>query len=670
MRIVVAAALVWATILSYLAIARHDAFDSNAFDLGYVTQTLWNTAHGRPFVFTTVDGLPFSPEGTLDVNHLRNPHSLLAFHVEPLVLLIAPLFLLWPDPRLLLVLQSTCLAAGAIAIAALARRRTGSDAGAIVFGTVYLLSPSIVAAALSDFHVVTAAAALIPAALYLGDAGRPRLAFVTAMLAAFAREDAAILVAALGGYLWLRGHLAARGQGLPGNWLLVGAGGWAAISLGIVIPFFNGTISALIHHQPSLGSVFWHRYEWLGATPLEAVRNVVERPMLLTGWFGRGEIQAYLLTLAMSGGLIALLAPDVLAIAAPIVLLNALSSFDWMRSGGAHYSVILVPVVLLAGIESYRRLSRWIGTLAKTTLPAGRVIGVSSTPILLSITLIAAVANQLWLGASPVVPGLAWPRPGQRQAIVESVLATIPADASVAATSAVYPHIATRERAYWFPATNGADYVAIDAASNTNPMSPRETNDRVATLLAEGYYQLTVAAPGFLLLQKSAQSTTPADFELPDRFYDFARDRSGVPTAAHRLGVEFGESLHLDAFDVEQRSSQTIFGPSAIVTTYWHVDAPIRDHLSFVFFLTRRTDGAMIGELPDAAAEPIWYPPYIWRPGETVHVRLDVPRVDDLQAIGVAVLGDTGERLPIQAPPSSALWENGTIVRIARLDER
>src|SRR5262249_24217446 len=120
-RIVVAGALLWAVAFSSLAIARHDAFESNAFDLGYVTQTLWNTAHGPPFVFTPVDGLPLSPEGALDINRLRTPHSLLAFHVEPLLLLIAPVFAVWPDPRFLLVLQSTALAAGAIAIAALAR---------------------------------------------------------------------------------------------------------------------------------------------------------------------------------------------------------------------------------------------------------------------------------------------------------------------------------------------------------------------------------------------------------------------------------------------------------------------------------------------------------------------------------------------------------------------
>src|SRR5262249_39255484 len=159
------------------------------------------------------------------------------------------------------------------------------------------------------------------------------------------------------------------------------------------------------------------------------------------------------------------------------------------------------------------------------------------------------------------------------------------------ATSAIYPHVAARERAYWFPAVNGAEYVAIDVAASTNPISPRETIDRVDALVASGRYLLAATAPGFLLLQQSeVPAAVPSDFDPPANFYDFARAPSGVPPDARRLGVEFGQPLHLDAFDVEWRSSQTIFGASAIVTTYWHVDAPIRDHLRFIFFLTRRSD--------------------------------------------------------------------------------
>ncbi|HLZ10526.1 MAG TPA: hypothetical protein VKT80_18210, partial [Chloroflexota bacterium] len=62
----VAIAAAFGAYWSYLAIIRHNALNTNAFDLGYVTQTLWYTAHGQPFRFTTLEGVHFSVEQTLD----------------------------------------------------------------------------------------------------------------------------------------------------------------------------------------------------------------------------------------------------------------------------------------------------------------------------------------------------------------------------------------------------------------------------------------------------------------------------------------------------------------------------------------------------------------------------------------------------------------------------
>ncbi len=706
-RVVLAAAVLWAATFSYLAIARHDAFESNAFDLGYVTQTLWNTVHGEPFVFTTVDGVPFSPEGTLDVSHLRRPHSLLAFHVEPILLLVAPIFAVWPDPRLLLVLQAIALAAGGVGAAALAGRRLGTSA-AFAFGLAYLLSPSIAAPALSDFHGVSLAPALIFLALCFFDAERPRLGFGAAILAAATREDTAILIASLGAYLFVRHLIAERRPGAleravdsvgrqlpqlnrqvpgpaptsdpldragrPGLWLLLVAGAWALLAFGAIIPFFNGTISMLVRHEPGIGSVFWHRYAWLGPTPVAALIGAVVDPGRWIDWLLRPDVLAYLATLLLSAGVAALAAPGTLAIALPIVLENTFSSFDWMRSGGAHYSVILVPVLLFAGMEGTRSSVRTtIGAGSRRPSVKDPAFGSRQliTAALLAILLIGALANHLWLGASPLAPGYDWPTPGPRQNAVEAILATIPPDVSVSATSAVYPHLASRARAYWFPALNGADVVALDVASSTSPIGPTEVRSRVSGLLAGGEYRLAASAPGFLLLRRAAPGQ-PAESlaDLPNRFYDFARAPAGALAAADRgPKVTFGGQVHLDGYRLADESTQTVFGPSGSLTTYWHADGPEPASLSFRFYLTRRPDGAIVGALRDQAPEPVWYPPDRWKPGEEIQMTLSLPRVRDLQAVGVAIVdATTGSLLPIQAAPGAALWENGTIVRIARLD--
>src|SRR5262249_52570127 len=173
-------------------------------------------------------------------------------------------------------------------------------------------------------------------------------------LTVLAREDAAVLVAMLGLHLvarsesWrIRGARHAAGgagteqgarptdapsrgdplttYGRAGMFLFVGSLLWAALALGVIAPLFNGTVGMLRRGQPLVGSVFWDRYSWLGATPLVGIENVVLRPALWIGWLLQRDVLAYFATLVLSGGIVASAAPGALAIAAPVVLENALS---------------------------------------------------------------------------------------------------------------------------------------------------------------------------------------------------------------------------------------------------------------------------------------------------------------------------------------------------------
>ena len=62
-------------------------------------QTIWNTLHGHIFEFT-------NPNGTTIVSRL-------AFHADFILVLLAPIYALWQDPRLLLLIQTAILGLGA-----------------------------------------------------------------------------------------------------------------------------------------------------------------------------------------------------------------------------------------------------------------------------------------------------------------------------------------------------------------------------------------------------------------------------------------------------------------------------------------------------------------------------------------------------------------------------
>src|SRR5581483_2375082 len=249
--IVLIAAAGWTLAVGKLAVNRHEQLQTNAFDLGYVSQAIWYDAHGEPFRFTTVQGISTLLEG-VDPSAIRHPHWLLAFHVEPALLLLAPVFRLDPDPRLLLWIQAAGLAAGALAATALAL--------------------GLEAAALSDFHMVAIGAALLMVALWLLESRRYRLALASFALAALAREDAALTVAWIGAVVLVRDFMTRRAS--SSRWATGGklrrtalimaaaAGLWTLLSIGVIEPFFNGS-----------GNVFAARYAWIKAGLLAVARH-------------------------------------------------------------------------------------------------------------------------------------------------------------------------------------------------------------------------------------------------------------------------------------------------------------------------------------------------------------------------------------------------------------
>lgn len=176
------AVLAYAGFYGWLAVRRHEAYQSSAMDLGYTVQALWNTAQGRLLSFSTFENAPVD----LLLERFRRGDILLAYHVEPLLLPFSLLYRVGGGTTALLWLQAALVGTGALPIVWLARRRLGSDFAGTGFALAYLLAPAVEGATLSDFHAVTLTAALLAFALYFLETRRTLryLAFVGLSLAA------------------------------------------------------------------------------------------------------------------------------------------------------------------------------------------------------------------------------------------------------------------------------------------------------------------------------------------------------------------------------------------------------------------------------------------------------------------------------------------------------
>ncbi len=157
------------------ALLQHCALGTG-YDLGIYDQTLWNLAHGRIWMTTLV----YETGGFYD-------------HFEPILALLVPLYWLWADVRVLLIVQSLALGLGALPIYLYARHRfklwEHGNALALVIAAVYLAYPAMHNANLNDFHEVSLLPPLLGFALYGLLTGRPRVTWVFLALCLMVKED-------------------------------------------------------------------------------------------------------------------------------------------------------------------------------------------------------------------------------------------------------------------------------------------------------------------------------------------------------------------------------------------------------------------------------------------------------------------------------------------------
>src|SRR5918996_4096665 len=117
------AMVVWTLALVATARRAYATFRLARFDLGNMVQAVWSTAHGRPLEVTDASGEQI----------VR-----LAGHVDPILVVLAPLWLVVPTPMLLAAVQVAACALGALPVFWLGRRHLGSDPPAALVPLAYL----------------------------------------------------------------------------------------------------------------------------------------------------------------------------------------------------------------------------------------------------------------------------------------------------------------------------------------------------------------------------------------------------------------------------------------------------------------------------------------------------------------------------------------------------
>ncbi|MDQ1301849.1 MAG: hypothetical protein QG637_1771, partial [Chloroflexota bacterium] len=422
----------YALFMSLLTVARHNSFMTHAFDLGIHDQAIYNILHSG-YMRSTLYG-PYA------IDYIGD-------HFSPILYALAPFYALGADARLLLVLQSVALAAGAIPIYLLARHKTGSALAGGALAASYLLYPALHGVNLDDFHQIALVSVLLLAALYFLETGRDVAFLVGLGLALLVKEEVALTVSALGGYIFLGQRRYRFGAAL----IAVGLA-YFAVVVGWLMPLLGGTPQI----DSRFGGVIAPGTHGAAGVAWTLVTNPV---FTATTILGNPDKLTLLLQLFAPALFLPLLAPAAAWLPAlPALAILMLTWTPAQYSIEYHYTAHIIPFVFGLTILGWARVIS-----ARGRAPFGRASGV-----LAACLLIVSLALSYQYGRLIPKRENAIPRPAPHAAVIESFLAQTPAGASVSTMSDIVPHLTTRRTIYLFPDVADAEYLLLDTAPRAN----------------------------------------------------------------------------------------------------------------------------------------------------------------------------------------------------------
>lgn len=460
---VAAASIAFLAVYGWLAVEQLHRFNVFAWDFAIFDQGLWLLSRFHdPFV--TVRGL-----------------GLFADHSSYVMLLLVPLYWLWPAPESLMVLTVAVLAAGIPVTYALARANSAPAPLAALVAAGYLLHPAVSWNIWEGFHPEVLVVPLVLGAMLLISRGRSMWALLLVAVALLAKEDVGLLIVPLGIYVAI-----AMGKRRTGFMMAVAGTAALLLNLAVLLPLLS----------PTGAPIYADRYARFGEGVLGIAWGVLTHPGAAGSELLAPDALAFAAAIVLPIPL-ALLAPRALLVALPAYFVNALSSSPFQTDIRYHYTAYLLTVVVIAGATG-----------------AGRLRGMAA-PVrvaMVTLSIVLGLALSAVVGAGPLSRSSAWLDPDPVHDALERAVALVPEDAVVAAWDTTVPLLSQRRSIYLFPVPWRTEGYGEFEASPPDPSSVEWVLVRrdqyeylqpvVDELLASGAYELVLSDGPVLLLHR------------------------------------------------------------------------------------------------------------------------------------------------------------------------
>lgn len=594
------AVVLWTVILAVFAILRHQRLNSSAYDLAIQSQVIWNSGHGHLFA------------SSLEVRNY------LGDHVQPILLLLAPLYRLWSRPEILLIIQALALTSGAIPVYRLACRHLHHKRLAFLFGLTFLLYPALGFMNRFDFHLVIFSIPLLLFALDAWDEGRFAAAHFFMLLALFCKEEIGLTICMVGLYALL----IRKQKRLGVVWFGVGLI-WSLVALFVIIPTFRGVSSDTLA-----------RYAWLGGDPATQLHTLLFKPTVVWQHLYEPERSKVLLRLLLPLGFLSLLAPAVLLIGAPVLAYNLLSAVPSQSSIYFHYMAPFVPFVFIAAILGAAWLKQRSGPRFPLMVGALLVLGTGAA----------------WLVDNPFTQVIADPYfrvYGLERLLDPAPFAAarqmLPDEAPVATTMAFAPHLSTRPEVdlFYYKGKREAqvydyqptEYLLLHLNDFRWGENPRVYYAMIETAVGRDGYEAIYYQDDVALLRQNI-SPRPETGAMLQRLLELAEGGGKYAPTGPETIAWIQQRWQMATLPPEAVPQETLFdnhvallgyrlqpttpvpGGTICVTLYWQSQVPVTDE-THIFVHLAAADGYVHAQR-DTSGVMDFFPVTEWVPGSIV----------------------------------------------------
>lgn len=251
-------------------------------------------------------------------------YNLWGDHFHPILLILGPIYKLFPSAFTLLFVQNALFAISVFVITRFAIKRLGTIPG-VLLGFAYSVSWGLQSAIDAQFHEVAFGVPLLALALCSLMEEKWRSAWIWAALIVFVKEDLGLTVFVIGLVMALRGPRVA------GLWLSAWGVVWFVLATWVILPAMN----------PS--------GKWAYSSQLD-ISGLLANPASL---FQTDKVSTTFLLIAISATLC--LYSPLAAVVLPTLAWRFLSDLEVYWGQTWQYSAVLMPIVFCAAIDALSR---------------------------------------------------------------------------------------------------------------------------------------------------------------------------------------------------------------------------------------------------------------------------------------------------------------------------